>query len=96
MVSTNYTRGRSWEYQALRKLRTQGWLCSRSAASHGPVDIFAGRDGEILLIQVKSGRAHLTENERSHLREWARAYRGRAEVWYFKRGRGLTRRELIT
>jgi Holliday junction resolvase len=95
MVSTNYTRGRSWEYQTLRKLRAQGWLCSRSAASHGPIDIFAGKDGQILLIQVKSGRSQLTEDDRSQLRQWARAYHGRVEVWYFKRHRGLMRKELI-
>ena len=70
MTSTPYTRGRSREYQVLRKLREEGWLCSRSAASHGPVDIFAGRAGRILMVQVKSGKGRATEAERRTLKLW--------------------------
>lgn len=70
----------------MRLLRKEGWLCCRSAASHGPVDILAGKDGQILLIQVKSGR-RIGRRERGELRRWAKAYNGRAEVWYFKGGR---------
>ena len=85
MVSTPYTKGRSREYQAMRKLRSEGWFCSRSAASHGPVDIFAAKGGKILLIQVKSGRGRLKPGDETALRLWAKAYKGRAEVWLFKR-----------
>ncbi len=87
MVGTAYTRGRSREYQTLRILRAQGWVCSRSAASHGPVDVFAGKNGRVLLIQVKSGKSRLKKEERKLLTEWAKAYRGRAEVWRFRKGR---------
>ena len=91
MASTPYTRGRSREYQVLRKLRQEGWLCSRSAASHGPVDIFAGRDGRILMVQVKSGKGRATAEERRTLVEWGKAYRGKVEIWKYKKGKPLER-----
>ena len=91
MVSTPYTRGRSREYQVLRQLRHEGWLCSRSAASHGPVDIFAGRNGRILMVQVKSGRGRATDEERSILVEWGKAYQARVEIWKYKKGKPLER-----
>jgi hypothetical protein len=89
MVSTPYTRGRNREYQALNRLRKEGWLCSRSAASHGPVDIFAGKKGRILLVQVKSGQGRATRREKQTLKLWGKAYRGRVEIWRFRKGRPL-------
>ncbi len=84
-MSTPYTRGRAREYQTLRILRSDGWLCSRSAASHSAVDIFACKDGLMLLIQVKSGRARVTDKDRSELKGWSDASGARAEIWFFKR-----------
>ena len=89
MVSTAYARGRSREYQVLNKLRREGWCCSRSAASHGPVDVFAGKDGLVRMIQVKSGRGRLRPGDRETLKLWAQAYAGVAEVWYFGRRSGM-------
>jgi len=89
MVSTAYTRGRSREYRVLQTLREDGWLCSRSAASHGPVDIFGGKDGRTLLIQVKSGKGRMSALDMRVLKEWAEAYSGRAEVWHFHKRKGL-------
>lgn len=91
MVSTPYTRGRSREYQVLRRLREEGWFCSRSAASHGPVDIFAGRGGKILMVQVKSGSGRATEEERRTLKLWGKAFRGKVEIWRFRKGKPLDR-----
>jgi len=91
MVSTAYARGRSREYQVLGKLRAEGWFCSRSAASHGPVDVFAAKDGEIRMIQVKSGRGRLRAGDRETLRLWAQAYAGIAEVWYFRKRTGIVK-----
>lgn len=91
MVSTPYTRGRSREYQVLRKLREEGWFCSRSAASHGPVDIFAGRGGKMLMVQVKSGQGRATEVERRILKLWGEAFHGKVEIWRFRKGKPLER-----
>jgi Holliday junction resolvase len=91
MVSTPYARGRNREYQALRQLREEGWFCTRSAASHGPVDILAGKKGEILMVQVKSGSARATAVERELLKRWGKAFRGKVEIWKFRKGRPLER-----
>ena len=68
-------------------LKKEGWMVSRSAASHGAVDVFAAKDGRILLVQVKSGRGRATKEELEELVEWGRNSNGDAEVWYYK-GRG--------
>lgn len=94
MGVNNYYRGRGREYHVLRILRKEGWHCSRSAASHGPVDIFAGKNGQPLLIQVKSGSSKLSEEDRRVLKEWAGAFDGKAEVWYFRKKRGIEKEEI--
>jgi len=74
-------------------LRKEGWMASRSAASHGAVDVFAAKDGRILLVQVKSGRARATKEELEELLRWGKSANGDAEVWYFKgRGKVVKRR----
>ena len=85
MGEVPYRRGREKEYAALRLLRKEGWKCCRTAASHSPVDIFAGKKGEILLIQVKSEKSHLGKEELKRLKEWAKSYNAKTEVWYFSK-----------
>jgi argonaute-like protein implicated in RNA metabolism and viral defense len=56
--------------------------------SHGPVDVFAAKDGVVRLIQVKSGSSRIKKGDADILRSWGDAYDGIAEVWYYKkRGR---------
>jgi len=86
-MATNYYKGRAREYRVLQALRSDGWYCTRSAASHSPVDIFAGKDGLALMIQVKSGRSKLAEAEKESLIAWAKAFNGKAQVWHFRKGR---------
>jgi len=74
-------------------LKREGWMVSRSAASHGAVDVFAAKDGRMLLLQVKSGRARATKEELEELVKWGRSSNGDAEVWYYKgRGKVVKRR----
>ncbi len=87
MGVTNYYKGRAREYRVLQALRRDGWFCARSAASHSPVDVFAGKNGKTLMIQVKSGRSRLAESEKEMLIAWAKAFNGNAQVWHFKKGR---------
>jgi len=68
----------------MNALRKDGWMVSRSAASHGAVDVFAAKGGKILLVQVKSGRARATKEELEELVEWGKNADGDAEVWYYK------------
>lgn len=97
MPNTNYIRGRKAEYDLMDWLRQNGWLVIRSAGSHSPVDVVAGKLGfPVTLYQVKSGDATFTFEEAEALREYARAYRARAVLahkikghkvaeWQFKR-----------
>lgn len=87
MVGTRYERGRAKEYRAMQLLKAEGWVVSRSAASHGAVDVFAARGGRLLLVQVKSGKARVKKEEMEELVRWGKESNGDAEVWHFK-GRG--------
>ncbi len=74
-------------------LRKGGWMVARSAASHGAVDVFAAKEGRILLVQVKSGQARVTKEELEELAMWGKSSNGDAEVWHFKgRGKVVKRR----
>jgi len=75
-------------------LKKEGFKVSRSAASHGAVDVFAAKEGRMLLIQVKSGRARVKKEELEELIDWGRNSNGDAEVWHFK-GRGKVERRRV-
>ena len=94
MVGTLYERGRAKEYKTMAILKRDGWKVSRSAASHGAVDVFAAKEGKILLVQVKSGRARVKKEELEELIDWGRNSNGDAEVWHFK-GRGELERRRV-
>ena len=87
MVGTLYEKGRAREYTVMKMLKEDGWVVSRSAASHGAVDVFAAKGGRLLLVQVKSGKARVKKEEMEELVRWGRESNGDAEVWHFK-GRG--------
>ena len=87
MVGTPYHRGRSREYQVLKLLRKEGWLCSRSAMSHGPIDVFAARNGKDRLIQVKSGTGRMSSDDKIQLKHWAKSFKAYGELWLFRKGK---------
>lgn len=89
-MNKQYARGRAYEYKALIKLREEGWLAQRSAASHSPIDIFAGKGAQTVLIQIKSGKAKVKEADRQLLREWAQAFNAKAEIWHFQKRRATS------
>ena len=70
-------------------------MCCRSAASHSPVDIFAGKGGEVLLVQVKSERSRMGAEELKRFLEWAEAFNARGEVWFFT-SKGVRRVTVLT
>ena len=69
-------------------------MVSRSAASHGAVDVFAAKEGRVLLVQVKSGRARATKEELEELAKWGKNSNGDAEVWYYKGRTKVVRRRV--
>jgi Holliday junction resolvase len=93
LPNRNYLKGRSREYDTMSALKRDGWMVARSAASHGAVDVFAAKEGRLLLVQVKSGRARATKEELDELVRWGASSNGDAEVWYYKgRGKVVKRR----
>jgi Holliday junction resolvase len=89
----NYINGRSAEYRAMGELKNDGWMVARSAASHGAVDVFAAKEGKVLLVQVKKGSARATKEELDELVNWGKSANGDAEVWHYKeRGKLVKRR----
>ena len=66
---TAYSRGRSKEYRLQKKLRDEGYACTRSAGSHGAWDIVAvhAAKKEILFVQSKS--KSLGESARQRLKK---------------------------
>jgi Holliday junction resolvase len=62
-------------------LKKEGWVCFRSAASHSPIDVIAGKDGEVLLIQVKSAKSRMSQAELNEFCSWARMFGARGEIW---------------
>jgi Holliday junction resolvase len=78
----------------MNTLRKDGWMVSRSAASHDAVDVFAAKDGKVLLVQVKSGRARATKEELEELVQWGKSADGDAEVWYYKGGNKVVKRRV--
>jgi hypothetical protein len=43
-----------YEYEAKHMLEREGWAVTRSAGSHGPIDLIAMNAEHVMLIQVKS------------------------------------------
>jgi Holliday junction resolvase len=95
VVNKQYNRGRATEYRVMELLRVEGWVVGRSAGSHSPVDIFAAKEGRVLLVQVKRGTARVKKDELTELVKWAEAFRADAEVWHFK-GRGKLEKRRVS
>ena len=52
-MATNYEAGRRFEYKRMKVWRANGAVVMRTAGSHGPFDLIAICDGEVVLIQCK-------------------------------------------
>ena len=61
MSKTSYRKGVRLEYELKELLEADGFFVVRSAGSHGPADLVALKDGEILLVQVQNN---------GHLPKW--------------------------
>lgn len=67
---SNYSRGVAFERHIMSVLTRLGWSCTRSAGSHGPADVVAGKSGRHVYVQCKlNGR--LPAKERDELIEFA-------------------------
>lgn len=62
--------------------------------SHGPVDVFAAKDGVVRLIQVKSGSSRMKKGELEILKTWGDHFDATTEIWYYKK-RGKLQRHVV-
>jgi Holliday junction resolvase len=83
-MNTNYRKGRAKEYASMRLLEAAGYQTFRMAGSHSPVDVIGVDRLGLRLIQVKSGRANVTPQERETLQLLSRPANSTVEVWRWK------------
>jgi len=53
MPNRNYLKGRRAEYKTIETLKNEGYICLRTAGSHGHYDVVAWDDYDVYFIQVK-------------------------------------------
>lgn len=61
MLENAEQRGEKAERRAAEIFKSVGWIGGR--LRKGPIDVIAAKEGRILLIQVKSGRARVKKKE---------------------------------
>jgi len=55
MPNRKYEKGRRAEYAIMKRLKEEGYICSRSAGSHSAFDVVAVNSEHVRLIQSKFG-----------------------------------------
>lgn len=85
---TRYTIGRRLEYQAIRELEKQGWLCSRTAGSRGLIDVFCWHPAlkQAKGIQIKKCKKRRPPKEPKELIE-LQYYPFVFEKWFRHKGK---------
>lgn len=93
-----YNKGRRSEYYVKNKLEKRGYVVARAAGSHTPADLYAARDGKVLLVQVKRGvsksgrQDYLAPQPSTELITWAKhfkakpmlAFQDESGIWHIK------------
>src|SRR5262249_57305842 len=72
------------EYRAMRLLERCGYVCMRSAGSHGAFDVIAIGPRDVRLIQCKAGAATLSPIEREQLAALRVPPNTSVECWTFR------------
>lgn len=85
MANKHYLSGRRKEYQAMEKLRNDGYEVSRSAGSHGVWDVVAVGFGITRLIQVKSN-CKISNEDLSQFKKLSCGQGTIKEVWTYEKG----------
>lgn len=83
----SYAKGANRERQLQARLEADGWSVMRSAGSHSPADLLAGRRGKRYAIQVKGTKAGPFSDfgpaEREELVAWALEFHAQPVlVWW--------------
>lgn len=85
---TNYKSGRNFEYRVMRYLKGKGYLVTRSAGSHRPGDVLAGKGGVMYMIQCTTNVKSKGREDRDNLLMWAREFGAIPALAYIEKPRG--------
>lgn len=89
-MTTNYARGRAFEYKVRDIFIALDYLLLRSAGSHTPIDLIAiNGDGGVLFIQCQTGR-WFAKAKLDELRKVARRAHATAVIACRSKQRGQT------
>lgn len=90
-MASNYARGRSKEYDTIKKLEAMGYTCIRSASSKGLWDVMGVRFDGTVLVQTKlTSSGNFSEDENCVLlRELPVHPTTSKELWIYVAGKGL-------
>ena len=103
-MSSEYIRGRRFEYRVKRLLEKHGYRVVRAASSKGPADLVAFRKVELLLVQCKIGDWHTREDwnelvaiarETGAVPIFAQAKNRKTNLWIMERKTGKRRRNVL-
>lgn len=72
MPNANYRAGARLERLWIAQKRAQGYKVMRSAGSHGLIDCMAWNGNEIIMAQIKNGKAAYNDNDIADLMEMPR------------------------
>lgn len=72
MPNRNYVAGVRLERLWMAQMRAKGYRAARSAGSHGLIDCFAWNEDEVVMVQVKNGKAAYNNNDIAELLEMPR------------------------
>lgn len=87
-MTTNYKKGRNYEYYVKEKLEKAGFFVVRSAGSHGVFDLIAvDLKGNIYGIQVRKN-GYLSKNEIEEIKHIVKTYKITPILAHNKNGNG--------
>jgi len=81
MSNRNYINGSKFERKVKGELEKAGYLCFRTAGSHGVADVIAVEFGSVLLVQCKISNK-ISKDERTHLKALCKQYNCRGQIAY--------------
>ena len=81
MSNKNYVNGANFERKVKKELENEGYLCFRTAGSHGVADVIAILGGRTLLVQCKISNK-ISKDERVKLKALSKKYNCTGKIAY--------------
>ncbi len=81
MSNRNYVNGANFERKVKAELENAGYLCFRTAGSHGVADVIAVEFGSVMLVQCKISNK-ISKDERAKLKALAQKYNCTGKIAY--------------